>query len=86
MHPAKVNRLIAAYDRRGWQPAFTAVIPQMTVEMIVAIPFAEDYRNLAPKSRRLSGARQEADRAREGADGVGVGRQGAQDPRARHYG
>jgi pimeloyl-ACP methyl ester carboxylesterase len=50
-HPDKVNKLVAAsvaYDLAGWQPEFTAVIPQMTVEMIVAMPFAEDYRRLAP--------------------------------------
>ncbi|HEY0305673.1 MAG TPA: alpha/beta hydrolase [Longimicrobiales bacterium] len=49
-HPAKVNKLVVAsggYDLRGWQPEFTAMIPQMTVEMIVAMPFAEDYRKLA---------------------------------------
>ena len=50
-HPEKVDQLVAAsvaYDRRGWQPAFTAMIPQMTVEMIVQMPFAADYRKLAP--------------------------------------
>lgn len=50
-HPEKVNRLIAAsaaYDLEGWQPEFQAAIPQMTVEMIVNMPFAEDYRKLAP--------------------------------------
>jgi len=50
-HPEKVNKLIAAsvaYDLDGWQPEFTAAIPQMTVEMIVKMPFAEDYRKLAP--------------------------------------
>ena len=50
-HPEKVNKLVAAsvaYDLRGWQPAFTAMIPQMTVEMIVQMPFAEDYKKLAP--------------------------------------
>lgn len=49
-HPEKVNKLVAAsvaYDIRGWQPTFTAAIPQMTVEMIVAMPFADDYRKLA---------------------------------------
>ncbi len=49
-HPARVNKLVAAsaaYDLRGWQPAFTEVIPQMTVEMIVAMPFAKDYPKLA---------------------------------------
>jgi pimeloyl-ACP methyl ester carboxylesterase len=50
-HPAKVNRLVAAsaaYDLRGWQPVYTAMIPQMTVEMLVAMPFAAEYRELAP--------------------------------------
>lgn len=49
-HPEKVNNLVAAsvaYDAEGWQPEFKAVIPQMTVEMIVGLPFAEDYRKLA---------------------------------------
>jgi pimeloyl-ACP methyl ester carboxylesterase len=50
-HPQKVNKLVAAsvaYDLRGWQPEFTAMIPQMTVEMIVGMPFAAEYRKLAP--------------------------------------
>ena len=50
-HPAKVNKLVAAsvaYDLRGWQPAFTAVIPQLTVEMILPMPMAADYKKLAP--------------------------------------
>ena len=49
-HPEKVNKLAAAsvaYDAEGWQPEFKAVVPQMTVEMIVGLPFAEDYRKLA---------------------------------------
>jgi pimeloyl-ACP methyl ester carboxylesterase len=49
-HPAKVNKLVAAsvaYDLKGWQPEFIAFIPQMTVEMIVAMPFAQDYKKLA---------------------------------------
>jgi len=49
-HPQKVNKLAlasVAYDVSGWQPAFTAFIPQMTVEMIVAMPFAAEYRKLA---------------------------------------
>ncbi|TCU30997.1 pimeloyl-ACP methyl ester carboxylesterase [Rhizobium azibense] len=49
-HPEKVNKLIAAsvaYDAEGWQPQFRAFIPQMTVEMFVGMPFAEDYRKLA---------------------------------------
>jgi pimeloyl-ACP methyl ester carboxylesterase len=50
-YPEKVRRLIAAsaaYDLEGWQPEYKAAIPQMTVEMIVNMPFAEDYRKLAP--------------------------------------
>jgi len=50
-HPDKVNRLIAAggaYDFRGWQPEFRALIPQLTVELFVNSPFATEYRKLAP--------------------------------------
>lgn len=49
-HPEKVEKLVAAsvaYDLRGWQPAFTAFLPQLTVEMMVNMPFAEDYKKLA---------------------------------------
>jgi pimeloyl-ACP methyl ester carboxylesterase len=49
-HPEKVNKLIAAsvaYDTEGWQPEFKAFIPKMTVDMILRMPFAEDYRKLA---------------------------------------
>lgn len=50
-HSAKVNKLVVAsgaYDLEGWQPEFKAAIPQMTVEMIVQMPFAADYKKLAP--------------------------------------
>ena len=50
-HPEKVNKLIfcsGAYDFEGWQPEFRAFIPQMTVDMFVNMPFAEEYRKLAP--------------------------------------
>jgi pimeloyl-ACP methyl ester carboxylesterase len=50
-HPAKLNKLVAAsvgYDLKGWQPVYTAAIPQMTVEMMVGMPFAQEYRKLAP--------------------------------------
>jgi pimeloyl-ACP methyl ester carboxylesterase len=50
-HAAKVNKLVVAsvaYDLDGWQPEFKAVIPQMTVEQILDLPFAQDYRKLAP--------------------------------------
>ena len=49
-HPAKVSKLVAAsvaYDARGWQPEFTAFIPQMTVEMFLQMPFAKEYPKLA---------------------------------------
>ena len=49
-HPDQANNLIAAsgaYDAEGWQPEFKAFIPQMTVEMFVGMPFAEEYRKLA---------------------------------------
>jgi pimeloyl-ACP methyl ester carboxylesterase len=50
-HPAKVNKLVAAsvsYDAEGWQPEFKAFIPHMKVEMFLDMPFAKDYRKLAP--------------------------------------
>lgn len=50
-HPEKVDRLVAAsvaYDLKGWQPAFTAMIPTMSVEMFTQMPFMEEsYRKLA---------------------------------------
>jgi pimeloyl-ACP methyl ester carboxylesterase len=55
-HPRRVRKLVAAsaaYDAAGWQPAFTAFIPQMTVEMLVAMPFAADYRKLAADPDRF---------------------------------
>ena len=50
-HSDKVNKLVAAsvaYDTSGLQPEFKAMIPQMTVEMFTAMPFAAEYRKLAP--------------------------------------
>jgi pimeloyl-ACP methyl ester carboxylesterase len=50
-HPEKVNKLAAAsvaYDVEGWQPEFKAVIPQLSVEMMLQTPFARDYEKLAP--------------------------------------
>src|SRR5688500_11758534 len=49
-HPQKVSKLVAAsvaYDLKGWQPAFKEMIPQMTVEMVNAMPFAKEYPKLA---------------------------------------
>jgi pimeloyl-ACP methyl ester carboxylesterase len=50
-HPDKVNKLViasVAYDAEGWQPAFKAFIPQMTVEMFTGMAvFADAYRKLA---------------------------------------
>ena len=50
-HPDKVTKLVAAsvaYDTSGLQPEFKAMIPQMTVEMFTSMPFAAEYRKLAP--------------------------------------
>lgn len=50
-HPAKVNKLVTAsvaYDAKGWQPAFTAMIPSMTPEMLTNTPLPAEYRKLAP--------------------------------------
>ena len=44
-HPAKVTKLVAAsvaYDVKGWQPEFTAFIPQMTVEGFLQMPFFKE--------------------------------------------
>lgn len=49
-HPEKVDRLVAAsvaYDADGWQPAFREFIPQMTVEMFLETPLADEFRELA---------------------------------------
>ena len=49
-HPAKVNRLVVAsagYDARGFQPEFTAMIPQMSVEMFPPM-LEQEYKKLAP--------------------------------------
>jgi pimeloyl-ACP methyl ester carboxylesterase len=49
-HQAKVKKLVGAsvaYDLEGWQPEFKDVIPQMTVEMMLQMPFAKDYPKLA---------------------------------------
>ncbi|MQA91513.1 MAG: alpha/beta fold hydrolase [Gemmatimonas sp.] len=49
-HPEKVNKLAAAsvaYDAEGWQPEFRTFVPQMTVEMFLEMPMAEEYRELA---------------------------------------
>jgi pimeloyl-ACP methyl ester carboxylesterase len=46
----KVNKLAlasVAYDVDGWQPEFKAVIPQLSVEMMLETPFAKDYEKLA---------------------------------------
>ena len=50
-HPAKLNKLVAAsvaYDAKGWQPAFTAMIPTMTPDMLANTPLPAEYRKLAP--------------------------------------
>jgi pimeloyl-ACP methyl ester carboxylesterase len=55
-HPARVNRLVAAsvsYDLRGWQPEFTAFIPQMTVEGMLQMPFFKEQADRKPGFRGL---------------------------------
>lgn len=49
-HPEKVDQLVAAsvaYDVSGWQPAFTAFIPQMAPEMFLGTPMEDEYKKLA---------------------------------------
>jgi pimeloyl-ACP methyl ester carboxylesterase len=49
-HPEKVNKLVAAsvgYDVKGFQPAFTAMIPTMTPEMFANTPMPAEYKKLA---------------------------------------
>lgn len=49
-HPEKVDQLAAAsvaYDAKGWQPDFTAIIPQMTPDMLAGTPMETDYKKLA---------------------------------------
>lgn len=50
-YPEKVDQLVAAsvgYDISGWQPAFTAFIPQMVPEMFVGTPMEDEWKKLAP--------------------------------------
>ena len=50
-HPDKVNKLVAAsvgYDVKGFQPAFVAMIPSMTPDMLANTPLPAEYRKLAP--------------------------------------
>jgi pimeloyl-ACP methyl ester carboxylesterase len=50
-HPQKVSKLVAAsvsYDVEGWQPAFKEFIPKLNVEMFLNMPFAAEYKKLAP--------------------------------------
>ncbi len=55
-HPEKVDKLAAAsvaYDAEGWQPAFKAFIPQMSVEMFVNMPLPRTSQARG-QSRRFS--------------------------------
>ena len=51
LYPEKVNKLITAsvaYDLKGWQPAYSQFIPQMTPEMFLSMPFfAEKHKQSA---------------------------------------
>jgi pimeloyl-ACP methyl ester carboxylesterase len=49
-HSEKVSKLVVAstgYDADGYQPAYKAFIPQMTVEMFTGMRMAADYKKLA---------------------------------------
>jgi pimeloyl-ACP methyl ester carboxylesterase len=49
-HPEKVDQLVSAsagYDISGMQPAYTAMIPQMTPEMFVGTPMEDAWKKLA---------------------------------------
>ena len=55
-HPVRVNRLVAAsvsYDLRGWQPVYTAFIPQMSVEGMLQMPFFKEQADRKPGFRGL---------------------------------
>ena len=55
-HPAKVNKLVAAsvgYDLRGWQPEYTAAIPQFSVEMMLQMPFFKEQADRKPGFPKL---------------------------------
>jgi pimeloyl-ACP methyl ester carboxylesterase len=58
-HPARVNRLAAAsvaYDVDGWHPDFKAMLPELTVDVMVAMPgFEDEYRKLAPNPNGFRG-------------------------------
>jgi pimeloyl-ACP methyl ester carboxylesterase len=49
-HPDKVDHVALAsiaFDAKGWQPALAALKNNMTVDMFLALPMAETYRELA---------------------------------------
>src|SRR5688572_7800126 len=49
-HPEKVRKLVAAsvvFDREGWDAEFREMIPRLTVDMLLQMPFAMDYPRLA---------------------------------------
>ena len=55
-HPAKVNRLVAAsvgYDLKGWQPEYTAAIPQFSVDMMLQMPFFKEQAAKKPGFPKL---------------------------------
>ncbi|HEX6643252.1 MAG TPA: alpha/beta hydrolase [Gemmatimonadales bacterium] len=55
-HPAKVGKLVVAgvaYDLRGWQPEYTAFIPQMSVEGFLQMPFFREQADRKPGFREL---------------------------------
>ena len=50
-HPERIRKLVAlsaAYDVRGWQPAFTEFLPHLTPDVMMGSPFEAEYRALQP--------------------------------------
>jgi pimeloyl-ACP methyl ester carboxylesterase len=49
-HPDKVDHVALAsiaFDAKGWQPAFSVLKDNMTVDMFLSMPMAETYKDLA---------------------------------------
>lgn len=57
-HPEKVDQLIVAsgaYDLQGWQPVYSEMIPQMSVEMFLGMPyFADLHKKSADPDRYIT--------------------------------
>lgn len=50
-HPEKVDQLVSAsgaFDLEGWQQAYSEMIPQMSVEMFLAMPYFAELHRKSP--------------------------------------